>query len=419
MRCLYTCLLYLATPFFFLRLWWRGKRLPAYRKRWGERLGCYPFKLSSAIWLHAVSVGEVVAAAPIIRALLEKYPQYPLLVTTMTPTGSARVQALFGDQIKHVYLPYDLPHAIQQFLRAMNPIIGIIFETELWPNLLHVCAQQKIPMYLLNARLSAKSARGYQRIASLTRNMLRQFKNIAAQHVDDAERLIALGAAKDSVMVTGNIKFDLSIPDGLNRQANELRQSFGKRKLIWIAASTHQGEEEIILSAHEKIRHRYDDALLILVPRHPDRFNQVTDLCKQKFATVRRTEFANSSSSFAVYVGDTMGELLLLYAVADIVFVGGSLMPHGGHNLLEPCVLGKPVLTGPHVFNFSEISQILFSNHALMEVNNAEALAHQVIYLFEHTDIAARMGRDALQVIEQNRGALQRQLKIICNCVQS
>lgn len=419
MHFLYTFLFYLALPFIFMRLIWRSLRQPAYRKRLTERLGFYPFSLEKCIWIHAVSVGETIAAIPLIKSLKSRYPHLQMLVTTMTPTGAERVKSAFGDTVKHAYLPYDLPSAMKRFIKAMNPVICIIMETELWPNLISVCHQRKIPITLLNARLSEKSAKGYARIAPLTKEMLEQINLIAAHGVKDAIRFIALGAAKDKTIVTGNIKFDIEISPEIPAKSASLREQLGKDRFIWIAASTHEGEEEIILQAHAKLREKNPDALLMLVPRHPDRFDAIAKLSEQDFATVRRSKNETCTNQTAVYLGDTMGELLVLYGAADVAFVAGSLIPRGGHNMLEPGALGKPILTGEHLFNFAEISELFVSANAMNKVKDADELASQLISLMQHPDEQRKMGERALQVIANNRGALAKQVELASSLVVS
>lgn len=411
MRYLYTFLLYLALPFIFIRLWWRSRKLATYRQRFSERMGFYPFKLDQCIWVHAVSVGETLAAIPMIKGLQSRHPELSLLVTTMTPTGSARVKAVFGESVKHVYLPYDLPDAVSRFLKTMRPVIGVIIETELWPNLLAACYKRDIPVCLVNARLSKKSARGYQRIAPLTKEILQYISVIAAHGQADAERFMMLGASKEQVSVTGNIKFDLEVPVDLDVRAADLRKQLGTR-FIWLAASTHDGEESVILAAHEKIREYNPGALLILVPRHPDRFNSVFSLCQKSFKTVRRSEQSVVSDA-AVYLADTMGELMTAYAVADVVFVGGSLVPRGGHNILEPAALAKPMMIGPHDFNFAEIGDLFFANNALVKIQDVDTLAAQVVSFMQNEVERKAMGQRALQVMNANRGALAKQLALI------
>lgn len=416
MRYIYSFLLYLALPYLFLRLWWRSRRLPEYRERLGERLGYYPFTLKKCLWVHAVSVGETIAAIPLIKALKSRYPDLPIVVTTMTPTGAARVKAGLGESVTHVYIPYDYPGAVRRFLRAMHPVAGIIMETELWPNLLAACHQLRIPVCLANARLSEKSARGYRRIKPLTRDMLQKIDVIAAHGKADADRFIALGAPKDRVIVTGNLKFDLEVPRDLADKASVLREALGKERFIWIAASTHEGEEEIVLTAHKKIMKTNPQALLILVPRHPDRFDSAAALCQQQELTVaRRSRQDPCTTKTAVYLGDTMGELLLMYAVSDAAFVGGSLIERGGHNILEPAALGRPVLSGPHMFNFAEITQLFSDGEAITKVFDAESLAAEIELLMQNSILRAQMGERALLIVAENRGALTKQVNLICS----
>lgn len=414
-RTLYTLLFHLGLPLVAIRLWLRARKAPAYARRIGERFALnLPILQPGGIWVHAVSVGESIAAAPMIRELLKRYPQLPITVTCMTPTGSERIQALFANEprIQHCYLPYDLPWAAARFLNRVQPKLAIIMETELWPNHIHQCAKRGIPVALANARLSARSAKGYGRFARLTRPMLEEMSLIAVQTETEAERFRQLGARPECVEVTGSIKFDLTIDPQLLVDARELREQWqALARPVWIAASTHEGEDEIVLAAHRQLLGHYPNALLMLVPRHPERFNQVFELCQREgFATVRRSSGEPVTASTQVMLGDTMGELLFLYALADTAFVGGSLVPNGGHNLLEPAALAKPVLSGPHLFNFLEISAMLRDAGALEEVDDAQGLALAVQRLFELPQDARRMGQAGLKVMQRNQGALQRLL---------
>ncbi|CAM3788229.1 3-deoxy-D-manno-octulosonic acid transferase [compost metagenome] len=413
-RTLYTLLFHLGLPLVALRLFLRSRKAPAYGQRIGERFALnLPAMAKGGIWVHAVSVGESIAAAPMIRALLQAYPQLPVTITCMTPTGSERVRAMFADEprIQHCYLPYDLPWAAGRFLDHVQPTLAVIMETELWPNHIHQCAKRGIPVALANARLSERSARGYARFAGLTRPMLAEMSLIAVQTETEAQRFRQLGARSEWVQVTGSIKFDLSIDEQLLPRARALREQWqaGQRP-VWIAASTHEGEDEIILAAHRQLREHHADALLILVPRHPERFNSVFELCRGQFPTVRRSSGEPVAADAAVLLGDTMGELLFLYALADIAFVGGSLVPNGGHNLLEPAALSLPVLSGPHLFNFLEIAAMLREAGALQEVDDAQGLAAEVRRLVELPRDAQRMGAAGLAVMKANQGALQRLL---------
>ncbi|WP_285419797.1 lipid IV(A) 3-deoxy-D-manno-octulosonic acid transferase [Pseudomonas sp. efr-133-TYG-5] len=414
-RTLYTALFYLGLPLVAIRLWLRARKAPAYARRIGERFACgMPALQPGGIWVHAVSVGESIAAAPMIRALLQRYPQLPITVTCMTPTGSERIQALFANEprIQHCYLPYDLPCAAARFLDRAQPKLAVIMETELWPNHIHQCAKRGIPVALANGRLSERSARGYGRFSKLTAPMLAEMSFFAIQTEAEAQRFRDLGARPETVEVTGSIKFDLTIDAQLLQRAHALRGQWqALERPVWIAASTHEGEDEVVLSAHRRLLANYPNALLILVPRHPERFNAVFELCQREgFATVRRSTAANVAADTSVLLGDTMGELLFLYALADSAFVGGSLVANGGHNLLEPAALAKPVISGPHLFNFLDIAAQLREAGALAEVDDAEGLAVEVQRLFELPRDAQRMAEAGLAVMRRNQGALQRLL---------
>jgi 3-deoxy-D-manno-octulosonic-acid transferase len=440
LRYLYTALLYLLTPFVLLRLCWRGLRAPAYWRRWGERFGCYhDLDLRAAIWIHAVSVGEVVAAEPLVRALRLAHPHAPLLITTMTPTGSEQVQRLFHGEVRHVYVPYDLPVAVRRFLERARPRLALIMETELWPNLFHGCRTRGIPVIVANARLSERSAAGYARFARLTRATLRDVSVIAAQSAADAERFRQLLGLKGSesfdtadrldqhaldqmtptpliplIQVTGSIKFDMRLPAGLREQAEVLRRDLGVDRPVWIAASTHEGEEELVLDAFAQVRAQLADVLLLLVPRHPERFARVAALCEKRgLSPVLRSSHLPCRPDSAVFLGDSMGELPLFYAAADLAFIGGSLMPTGGHNPLEAAALGVPLLFGPHMFNFAEISRLLLREKAALQVRDAQALADSVVLLLRDAEQCHALGENGRRVVEANRGALERLMKIV------
>lgn len=413
-RTLYTLLFHLGLPLVALRLFLRGRKAPAYRARIAERFACQlPAMRQGGIWVHAVSVGESIAAAPMVRALLKQYPDLPITLTCMTPTGSERIRAMFEGEprVQHCYLPYDLPWTAGRFLDHVRPRLGIIMETELWPNHIHQCARRGIPVALANARLSERSARGYARFAGLTRPMLEEMSLIAVQTETEAERFRTLGARDECVQVTGSIKFDLKVDDQLPPRASALREQWAARQRpVWIAASTHDGEDALVLEAHRELLKVHSDALLILVPRHPERFAAVHELCAGQFTTVRRSNGDTVTAQTQVLLGDTMGELLFLYALADIAFVGGSLVATGGHNPLEPAALALPVLMGPHVFNFLEISAMLREAGALQQVDDAEGLAGAVRRLVELPQDARRMGEAGRAVMQANQGALQRLL---------
>lgn len=416
LRYIYSFLFYLALPFIFLRLLWRSRNAPAYRSHWIERVGYTPHLFNRCIWVHAVSLGETIAAIPFIKALKKSYPDIPLLVTNMTPTGAARVKAVLGNMVLQSYVPYDTPDAVERFLSRINPLVAIIMETEMWPNLLAECKKREIPVMLANARLSAKSAKGYSRVGSLTRDMLSAINVIAAQATADAERFIALGAAKEKVKVVGNIKFDIEPAADLPAKSIALREQLGAERPTWIAASTHEGEEEIILAAHRLICEKIKNALLILVPRHPERFDAMTKLAEQQaFNVARRSKNEPCTPNINVYMGDTVGELMLLYSVADVAFVGGSFVPVGGHNMLEPAVLHKAIITGPHLFNFAEISTMLFKADGMIQVENANQLAEKTMEFLTNADYRKKFGENAYSVVQANRGSLDKQFKLAIN----
>jgi 3-deoxy-D-manno-octulosonic-acid transferase len=415
-RTLYSLLLYLAVPVIAVRLWLRSRKAPAYAKRIGERfaLSLPDFK-QGGIWLHAVSVGESIAAAPVVKALQAQYPDLPITVTCMTPTGSERIQSMFGDSVQHCYLPYDLPLASKRFFKRLQPRLAIVMETELWPNHIQQCSRLNIPVVLANGRLSARSARGYARFPKLVAPMLKQISAFAVQSEAEAQRFIELGARPETVTVTGSIKYDLQIAEDVPKQAQALREQWqASQRPIWIAASTHDGEDALILAAHKQLLGLFPKALLILVPRHPERFESVHALCIQQGLQVqRRSSQAPVKATHQVLLGDSMGELLFLYALADVALVGGSLIEHGGHNMLEPVALAKPTLIGPHYFNFTEIAEQLLAAGGLQTVANTQQIAQAVARLWTSNQQTQQMCRAGQQVLERNQGALQRLLDII------
>jgi 3-deoxy-D-manno-octulosonic-acid transferase len=411
MRRLYSLLIYLAVPFAFAAVLWRGLRARGYWQAPGERFGWGRASANGSIWLHAVSLGEVSAAAPLVRALKTRYPQHPMVLTTATPTGRARARALFGDTVDVRFLPYDMPGAVARFLDRIRPRLGIIMETELWPNLFSECERRGVPLLLANARLSAKSVARYRRFGSLARGIFSATTMIAAQTREDAERFIAIGAKSAATCVVGNIKFDVDTGTGASGVGRELRGSVGGARPLWIAGSTHAGEEEQVLAAHEELP---ADALLLLVPRHPDRFESVGELLNQRGVKfVRRSARLAPDAATRVLLVDTVGELATLYAAADAAFVGGSLVPIGGHNLLEPAALGLPVLTGPSHANGEEIARLLLAEGAALEVRDARELAAALRRLLADSQERRRMGDIGRRIVESNRGSVARLLELI------
>lgn len=411
---LYSALWYALTPLLFVRLWWRGRRAPAYRGRWRERLARGLGQRSRrSVWIHAVSVGETLAAAPMIRVLLERHPQTPLVVTTTTPTGSDQVRALFGDRVHHVYCPWDTPSAMARFMDAFDPQLILILETELWPNLAAVAAKRGIPLWLVNGRLSARSARGYGRVSALVRPMLQCFTGLMVQTAVEAERFAALGARPEQLQVTGSVKFDIDLGTARQQAAAALRAEIGARP-VWLAASTHPGEDAPILAAHQQLRQTQPQALLILVPRHPERFDEVAAQVRDSGLTLaRRSQQQAITADTAVYLGDTMGELLMLIGAAAVTLVAGSLVPRGGHNLLEPAAWGQPVLSGPHRFNFEHIAALLEQAGALKTVTDADSLAATLVELFNCPALREALGAAAQAVVAEHAGALERVLETV------
>lgn len=404
---LYSLLLYLALPLVFLRLLWRGRRNPAYRARWGERLGrCPATGGAGTLWIHAVSVGEAQAAEPLVRQLQATYPERRILITTTTPTGANHVAKLFGDRVEHCYFPLDLPFAINRFLDRVRPALLLMMETEIWPNLLQACAQRGIPSLLANARLSQRSADRYARFAGFSRQVFAQIGQVAAQSDADGARFQRLGVPGERIQVTGSLKFDLTLPASLFEQAEVLRRSLGLQRPVWVAASTREGEEPLILEAQRALQRQLPGVLLVLVPRHPERFDGVDALCRREgFQVQRRSQAERCASATQVYLGDSMGELPLLLAAADAAFVGGSLVNLGGHNVLEAAVLGKPVAFGPFMYNFAEISRLLLQEGAARQVGGAEELGAVMLRWLDDAEERHRVGERGRQVVERNRGA--------------
>ena len=391
-------------------------KYPSYRAKWHERFGFINWKNSNKplIWIHAVSVGEVNAAKPIVSFLLKKYPHYQIIITTVTPTGANTVLQCYDDNVKNFYLPYDVPFCVRKFIQKINPSILITMETEIWPNLYQTCHYANVPIFIVNARLSQKSMKGYQLVSTLTKNTLKFVDKIAAQTEVDAERFIALGAQHEKVSVVGNLKFDIAITQSIKEEAEPLRHYFSVNRPVWMAASTQPGEEEIILNAHKRILSKYPDAILILAPRHPERSEKLSLLCKKmNFSLVRRTEEISFDSNHNVFLLDTLGELQLYYAVSEVAFVGGSLVNTGGQNMLEPASLNLPIITGPYTYNFFEVSRLLLENEALLLAANDEQLALNVIELLSDANRRHVMGERAKAVILVNRGSSERAAALI------
>jgi len=419
LRFIYVILGYLLIPVLLGHLLWRSRTNPEYRQRISERFGRGHARLPQpSIWVHAVSVGEIQAAAALVRALLELYPTQPVVLTTVTPTGAQRARELFGDAVVHSYAPFDLVGAVRKFFDWSRPKLLIVLETELWPNLYHECGRRDVPLVLASARVSPKSVNRYRWMLSLFRQTLSHGIVIAAQSEADAKRFLALGADPQRTNVTGNIKFDFNLPADIEIDGAQFRQSHAPDRPVWIAASTHASEEEIVLAAHRQVLDAFPNALLLMVPRHPERFQTVTSLTvKQGFSAVRRSTGDDCTMDTEVFIGDSMGELPVFYAAADIAFVGGSLVQVGGHNLLEPAALGKPVLTGPYTYNAEDIARLLQDAGAARIVTDADELGEAVINLLGDAGERLRLGTLGRGVVDSNRGALDRLLTLIAPLV--
>ncbi|MFL2555867.1 MAG: lipid IV(A) 3-deoxy-D-manno-octulosonic acid transferase [Gammaproteobacteria bacterium] len=415
MRYLYTVVIQLLIPFVLIRLLLVSYKYPVYRKRWLERLGIINWKNTKPlIWIHAVSVGEVNASKPIINQFLKKYNNHKILLTTVTPTGSITVKEAYKENILNLYLPYDIPFCIDKFLQSVKPSILITMETEIWPNLYHLCNKANIPILIVNGRLSQKSTRRYKLASKLTATTLQLVGAIAAQTRADAERFITLGANEKNISITGNLKFDIQVPQSIMEKAEPLRHYFSINRSIWIAASTHEGEEKIILEAHRKILNKHPNAILILAPRHPERVARIIPLCKKaNFKYIKRTEEKPFTDENNIFLLDTLGELNLFYAASQVAFVGGSLVRNGGQNMLEPASLNLPVITGPNTHNFSEISELLLQKGALLIAQNEKELSDKVIDLLSDANLRNNMGERGEAVIEANRGSSIKTFELI------
>jgi 3-deoxy-D-manno-octulosonic-acid transferase len=413
MRLVYSFLIACAAPVAFLIVVLRGFADRGYWQGLAERFGLGPARQGS-IWVHAVSMGEMSAAAPLIRALQTRYPGHPLLLTTATPAGRARATALFGSECEVRFLPYDTWGAMRRFLARIDPKICIIMETELWPNLFAACARRGVPLILANARLSAKSVDAYRRFGGLFRGLFTDNVRVAAQSREDARRFLDIGAAVDSTHHIGNVKFDLLLEPAVIAQGRALRAAIGSTRAVWIAGSTHPGEDEAVIAAHGQLLKALPTALLILVPRHKDRFEPVASLLQAQGLTfARRSRGETPSPPQQVLLGDTLGELNLLYAAADVAFVGGSLVPIGGHNLLEPAAQRLPVLTGPSYGNSHEVAQLLLTRNAARLVGDSAELAQALQELLSQPDLRQRMGLVGEHIVAENRGSVERLLALI------
>ncbi|MBS0213497.1 MAG: lipid IV(A) 3-deoxy-D-manno-octulosonic acid transferase [Proteobacteria bacterium] len=412
LRGVYACVMYAMVPAILYHLVWRGLRDRNYFRRWSERFGWYGVApLPPSIWIHAVSVGEVIAVAPLVDALRARHPDALVLVTTATPTGAAQVAARWKGEVVHLYLPCDLRGAVRRFLAHARPRIGVVMETEIWPNLYLEMRRAEVPLLLVNARLSQRSLNGYLPVRPLIRMALGCVDEIAAQSEADAQRFVRAGAPAQRVRVIGNIKYDLRVPDGLDALARERRAAWGATRPVWIAASTHEGEESFVIDAHARLRERFPGLLLLWAPRHPARFPFAIAACRQRgWRTGARSARAMADADTDCFVIDSLGELLGYYATADVAFVGGSVQAIGGHNVLEPAALGVPSVVGPHTANFTEATALLRDAGALLQAGDADGVTRALADLLADPARSRAMGAAARALVERERGALTRTL---------
>jgi 3-deoxy-D-manno-octulosonic-acid transferase len=415
-RFVYIFLTYLIAPLWIGALALRGFRDKTHWRGFSQRFGLGPTVPGRSIWVHAVSVGEVQAAVPLVEALLARFPQIPVVLTTVTPTGRARAEAIFKNRVDVRYVPIDWPGSVRRFFQRAKPQIAVILETEIWPNLYHRCGALGIPLVLASARISPRSVNRYRRLVGLFRETLSHGIFIAAQSREDAERFRSIGASPERTHVVGNIKFDFGHPPDMESRGHLLRQMLGANRPVWVAGSTHEKEEELLIAAHRKLRERFGNALLVLVPRHPPRFAGVAEMLRDHgLHFVRRTSAKPVKTDTEVYLLDTLGELPPFYAAGDVAFVGGSLgVEHvGGHNLLEPAALRLPILAGPHNFNSADIARMLSERQALKIVHDPVELAKVLGGLLADPDARAQMGAAGRKAVDDNRGAVGRLMDFI------
>lgn len=408
----------LLTPYLLLRLWWKGRKLPAYRNRVLERF-CWDSAeiVKVDVWVHAVSLGEVIAATPLIEAMLNK--QWSIVITTMTPTGAEQVKTHFGSRVIHRYVPYDLWGAVRRFYKIVQPRIGVIMETELWPNLIYQAKAADIPLFLANARLSARSLQGYMRFKFLFKPFLNQFAAIFAQSIDDVQRFSALGVEESRMQVLGNMKFDLHTNSVDQNKFNQLKSHWGSHRPTVIIASTHDAEESQILAHLKRLQAAIPDVVLLIAPRHPERFSVVYQLClQQKFNTGLRSDPTSLNEQNEVVVLDSLGELLGMYQISDYAFVGGSLVPVGGHNVLEPIAMNVPVLSGNQIHNFKAICRDLVDANAIILVHQARELIDAIIKLHQEPELKNNMVQRATLVLQNNKGSVAKHLERISAAFQ-
>jgi len=415
MKYIYTIIFTLLTPFILLRLYWKGIKAPTYRQRWQERLAIYSQQHpQNNLWFHAVSVGEAEALFPLIKQFQANTPQIPILITTTTPTGSSRVQMVLGDTVSHVYLPYDIPFVLHRFFRHFKPKLAVIMEKEIWPNLFSECGKRKVPLFIINARLSKNSAHNYKKIPRLVIPALNNVTHILTQTEEDRQHFISIGVAQNKLSVSGNLKFDVIVSKELIAQGKLLKNTLFSNRFVWVAASTHKGEEAIIISCYQALKKEIPELLLLLVPRHPERFIEVKSLANEaKMNVIMRSADKHCNAETDIYIADTLGELKMLYTAADICFVGGSLVPVGGHNILEPLAVGTPTLFGPYMLNFKEISAHVLSQQACIQCQTEKDIVLTIKNLYQNSENRRLLIKNGHIFLNKNVGATQNTMQTL------
>jgi len=415
MKYIYTIIFTLLTPFILLRLYCKGIKSPTYRQRWQERLAIYSSQHpQNSLWFHAVSVGEAEALFPLIKRLQADDPKKSILITTTTPTGSSRVKMVLGDTVSHVYLPYDIPYVLHNFFHHFKPKIAVIMEKEIWPNLFSECCKRKIPLFIINARLSENSAHNYKKIPRLVIPALKNVTHILTQTEEDRQHFISIGVAQNKLSISGNLKFDVIVSKELLAQGKLLKNTLFRNRFVWIVASTHKGEEAIIISCYQALKKEIPELLLLLVPRHPERFIEVKALAnEEKMNVIMRSANKHCRTETDIYIADTLGELKMLYAAADICFVGGSLVPVGGHNILEPLAVGTPTLFGPYMLNFKEISAHVISQQACIQCQTEQDIVLSIKNLYQNSAYNQLLIQNGHAFLNKNIGATQNTIQTL------
>jgi len=410
LRLIYTVLFFILLPGVLFRLYWRGLKIPEYKMRWRERLGVYESRkrVENTVWIHAVSVGEAEAAFPLIKQIQNEFPKQNILVTTTTPSGSKRVSDVLGESVEHVYLPYDVPFIVERFLSQFSPKLALIMEKEMWPNLFIACGNRNIPLFIINARLSVRSAAAYKKIPSLVSNALTPVSHILAQTPEDAINFIDIGASKEKLTVPGNLKFDTTIPFSVIEKGINLKNEIFPQRFVWIAASTHKGEDELLMITYKELKKTIPNLLLLLVPRHPERSLSVKRMIENDSdinVLMRSGATKVCEPEVDVYIADTIGELKMFYAAADISFMGGTLVPVGGHNILEPLAIGIPVIFGPYMENFKEIAEKVIQEQAAIQVSSLDELSEKLNFLYANKEYRELLVEKGVVFLDKNKGA--------------